>query len=368
MKLFLPTCRSTMQIVTLIAVMLCSFCCPPAHGQSNIILRDLSLIEGREITSFDFQSIKLDDNTQLGWDQVFRATVQPERQAEFDKNIKELGLPLFRLRQRIAIGDWNRLNEIADRLMVRYSGVDSPTGKTVCIATMKGRLETRSRAAAVLPFLMACAKSAELSPQTLEAIGITNAELQSGISNQILPVWFDLRAVEKQKDAIVAYSQEPGVTLPPGGNIYLASFCIALEQWDQAKQYLDQIDSNADTQPWKQLLLAEVKHRQNGATGGISGHRVKPETLPAIVAVGQFWEAENSARDTAADPAAKILNYLKVSALWGEQFPTLSSASLYRAILLAKSSNMTGEAETLAAELLRSHRNSYHERLLKFKK
>ena len=107
-----------MQIVTLIAVMLCSFCCPPAHGQSNIILRDLSLIEGREIKSFDLQSIELDDGTELSWDQVFRATVQPDRQAEFDQNIKEIGLPLFRLRQRIAIGDWNRLNEITDQMMI----------------------------------------------------------------------------------------------------------------------------------------------------------------------------------------------------------------------------------------------------------
>ena len=146
----------------------------------------------------------------------------------------------------------------------------------------------------------------------------------------------------------------------------MASFCIALEQWDQAKQYLDQIDSNADAQPWKRLLLAEVKHRQNGATGGAREHRVEPTTLPAIVAVGQFWHAENRARDENAETAEKILNYLKISALWGESFPTLSSAALYRSILLAKSSNMAEEAETLAAELLRSHPNSYHERLLKF--
>ena len=364
-------CRSTNRFVTLVtallAAMVCGICTVPASGQSNIVLRDLSLVEGREIKSFDLQSIKLDDGSELSWDQVFRATVQPDRQAEFDRNIEEIGLPLFRLRQRIAVGDWSRLNEITDQMMIRYSGVDSPTGKTVCVAAMKGRLESRSRAEAVLPFLMACGKSAELPDSTLASLGITNAELQNGISEQLLPVWFNRQAVEKQRDAIVAYSQEQGVSLPAGGKIYLASFCIFLEQWEQARQYLEEIDSNANVGQWKRLLMAEVNRRQDGGTGA-SQFQIKPETLPAIVAVSEFWEAENRARDTTIEPAAKILNYLKISALWGERFPTLSSASLYRSILLAKSSNMTVEAETLVVELLRTHRNSYHEQLLRLKK
>ena len=348
-------------------MVICSFDCATTSGQSPIVLRDLTLIEDRTVESFSLESIKLNDGTQLGWEQVFRATVQPERQAEFDRNLVEIGLPLVRLRQRIAIGDWNRLHEITDQLMIRYSGVDSSIGKTVCVAAMKGRLETDSRAAAVLPFLMACGKSSELPEQVLKSLDLTAGELESGICKQLLPVWFDLESVKQQKNLIIAYSKEQGVSLPNGGYIYLASFSIALEQWDQAKQFLDEV-SNPDpnTKQWKQLLVSEVDRRRLGESG-IGDFRVDSQTQPAIVAVSQFWSAETNASKAAVNPAGNILEYLKVSALWGDRFPSLASASLYRAILLAESSNMAEEAKTLTAELLRSHTNLYHERLLNTK-
>jgi hypothetical protein len=78
-----------------------------------IVLRDLTLIRGKTVTDFDETSIILSDGTRLTWDRVLKAQVQESRQEAFDLKLKQLGLPLFRLKSRIGNGDWIGAGEIA---------------------------------------------------------------------------------------------------------------------------------------------------------------------------------------------------------------------------------------------------------------
>jgi hypothetical protein len=335
-------------------------------AQSNIVLRDLTLISDRTIDSFSQESVRLSDDSELSWDQILRGQVKPEQQAEFDRNVREIGLPLFRLQKRIQVGDWARLNEITENLMIRYSGIDSETAKSVCLATAKGKLESGRRVEAVLPFLMACGKSATLSLPEIEALGFTKQDFQDGVASQLLPVWFDIERVRAQKKLLESYAFELGPDFPPGGKVYLASFCLSLGQFEKGKKYAGEIESDSElVQQWKALLLSEIDRRTRADANGLNLFQVNEGTTVGPQAASAFFDA--LALDTAkADtkPFPQILEYLKVAALWEEQFPNLSSAAIYRAIELAEAANLSEEAKSMTGELLRSFAKSYHGRLM----
>ncbi len=334
----------------------------------SVVMRDLTLLPERNVVGFNQESVELDDGSMLTWDQVLQADAG-ERQEEFDRNVREIGLPLFRLKKRIEIEDWNRVAALADQLLVRYSGVDSPSAKLVCLAAVRGLLETNQREASVFPFLLACSKSSELSPEILKQLGMHAEDLELGVAAAVCPVWFDQQAVAEQYQRIADYLADESGELPReanGGYVYMASFCIASGDLNKALEYLQKVDATDERlQQWKLLLESEVDRISRRDKRAINLFRADESTSSGPSATCSFLDARSEdslLRDS--EPARVILGYLKVTAIWGEQFPDLASASLYEAIEVARDSNLTREAETLSAELLRRYPNSYHGRLL----
>lgn len=338
----------------------------PAHAQSGIVLRDLTRLEDRTVKSYSQESIVLDDGSQLTWDQVLKADLGDNRQAEFDRNIRDIGLPLFRMNRRIQIGDWSRLNAVADSLMIRYSGIDSPTGKAVCLAAAKGKLESLERAAAVVPFVMACHKRASLDPDTARLLNFSLEELQAGVSLQLLPVWFDLEQVRKQLPILEGYAVELEDEFPAGGYLYLASFHLALGQPDKAKLSLKKVvDLDPATRQWKRLLVSQADRDSRQDPNRMNLFQVNDSTMSGPRAVSAYLDAVALDRGGEAKPESVILSYLKVAALWGEDFPNLTASAIYRSIEVADQANMVQESNSLSAELLRRYAKSYHGRRLK---
>ena len=124
-----------------------------AAGADRIILRNLKTIADKTVTSFDEDGIRLNDKKILGWHEIEKAKVSPDVQAAFDKMLGELGGHLYRIRQRLNVGDYEGLLPHAEAIHGSYVGRTSDTAYTVFQALMWGRLAVGQREAALGPYL-----------------------------------------------------------------------------------------------------------------------------------------------------------------------------------------------------------------------
>src|SRR4051794_28875506 len=92
----------------LIAVFACLLAAT-ADSADRLILRNLDIITDRTVTALDEDGLILDaaranGSNRITWDEVERGKVafDPTR---FDALLAELGPPLYRIRQRLKIGD-----------------------------------------------------------------------------------------------------------------------------------------------------------------------------------------------------------------------------------------------------------------------
>lgn len=122
----------------------------PTHAQADrLILRDLSFLSDITVIGFDEEGVKVTDNSLVPWHEIELGTVSPDKQADFDRLRKELGDPLFRIHQRLKVGDYAGANEPAEAIFDRYKNRDSKVAYMVCQATMWGRLAEGEREAAL---------------------------------------------------------------------------------------------------------------------------------------------------------------------------------------------------------------------------
>src|SRR5262245_10823172 len=109
-----------------------------APAADRLILRNLDILTRQTVASFDEDGLVLDTPRAAGgnlvtWDEVERGKVALE-QPRFDKLLAELGQPLFRIRQRLKIGDFEALAEPAEAMFPRFAPRQSQTAYLVCQA------------------------------------------------------------------------------------------------------------------------------------------------------------------------------------------------------------------------------------------
>src|SRR4051794_10343566 len=80
-----------------------------ACSADRLILRNLDIITDRTITAFDEDGLLLDrprdgGTDRITWDEVERGKVALD-QSRFDTLLAKLGPPLYRIRQRLKVGD-----------------------------------------------------------------------------------------------------------------------------------------------------------------------------------------------------------------------------------------------------------------------
>jgi hypothetical protein len=326
----------------------------------------------------------------LGWDQILKATVAAERQADFDRNIVAIGLPLYRLAHRLSVQDWAGLEDLAERLYqnLSFDGLEPKQNPRaaylICVATMKSRLYRGKRAAAVLPFLQA-AKIQQL----WQANGndhlayLPKPDASSMQSSEILPIWFDGEQVESVFSDFASSLAPSTETDLPGPIVYLASMAIRTERLELARQ-LTQLLSNSNDQveAWRLILLAQIQIAEGNrlaaaefleanhaslvggaipvayylGAAGVIDPQAKPGNDPSQLA--------NSPKSAINEQADAILTLLKIPALFGNQYPDLSAAALYQSSQIAKSMAWDAEYQILEQELLNRYPRSLHGQLV----
>ena len=97
----------------------------PSTAADQIVLRDLTILSDRRVDRFSDDEIRLDNGQILTWDQIEKAQIAGD-QKKFDQFLEELGTPLYRIRQRLTVGDYQALLRHAEAL---YPGLRSAAAR-----------------------------------------------------------------------------------------------------------------------------------------------------------------------------------------------------------------------------------------------
>jgi hypothetical protein len=333
-----------------------------SSGADRIVLRNLEILTDRTVKAFDEDGIQLDDGRLLTWDVIEKAKVA-SRQAEFDQMLNELGTHLYRIRQRLKVGDYRGLVTHANALFARYAGRQSDTAYMVCQALMWGRIAAGQREAALEPYLRCFAWhrrcQAEGRPVPLPGERRLQLDLEQGLTSELPPVWFDGAAAKKALPGVTAAIAALDSPRPPGIYTYLASLALAADQPDVAAQAVKNLQG---MQTMQAILAAQAEVMKSQSGSGVQLLRERISELDAeMQPLALYWlgrarlvDSDRRVRDEG------LLDLLKIVAVFGEDQPELAAAGLYEAMqVLARDGDSKGSI-AVRRELLDRYGQTWH--------
>ena len=315
----------------------------PAQAADRLILRNLNILLDRTVKAIDEDGLLLDaprkgGSDRITWDEVERGTVALD-QPRFDALLKELGPPLYRIRQRLKIGDYESLSDPAEALYPRFSARKSQTAYMVCQAAMWSRIALGQREAAVEPYLRCFELLRSGAARTGNLPGQRRLEFepQTGISSDLLPVWFDAAAAKAALPGVEEAIRGLSQPRPEGSYVYYASLAFAANDSAAAERVLNSIrGEKALEAAWRAIILAQQEWSAGapGAPGAyISALRAAAHSYPdSSRPVALYWVglADSQSADESICRDG-ILALLTLPAEFGRAQPELAAAGLYHA-------------------------------------
>ena len=353
-----------------------------AHAADRIILRDLNVIRGG-VASLDPDGLVLAGERPSGgklvtWDEVDSIQLADEKQqSQAKKLLNEIGLPLYRLRSRLEIGDDDGLLEPAEVLFLIFRERRSPSALIVLQSLVWGRIAHGQREAAVEPWLLEFellrSRAAKLSdiPGTRKP----RIDAPSALLAELEPVWFDANAAKTALPGAEKALQGMAKPIPPGATLYVAALALAAGEKAKAEEFLQvDIDPSNLAALLKQILLAQSDLNTNAAA---AADRLQ-KTVAELEQLGETNETRRLflhplalyglgraqlAGDKPAVQQAGLLTLLRIPALEGDQSPELSAAALHEvARFYTKDAALAGR---LRREIMQQFPSSWHARQLR---
>ena len=199
------SCRHSSVVCTrlarlLLLLWLCGSVLPTVSGADRIVLRNLKIITDETVAAFDEDGVRLDSQQVLGWDEIEKAKVAPDKQEAFDKMLGELGGHLYRIHQRLRVGDYEGLLAHAEAVQERFVRRTSDTAYTVQQALMWGRLAVGQREAALAPYLRCYDILGRRGKSEIRLPGERRLlfDAKTALTSDITPVWFDKTAAKAE--------------------------------------------------------------------------------------------------------------------------------------------------------------------------
>jgi hypothetical protein len=340
-----------------------------ANAADRLILRNLDILSDRTVVSFDEDGLVLDGSppggeSRVTWDEVERGRVALD-QPRFDRLLAELGEPLFRLRQRLKIGDYESLAEPAEATYPRFAQRKSQTAYLVCQATMWSRLAAGQREAAVEPYVRCfeLLRSRAAASSKLPGARRLQADPVTGMSPELVPVWFDGEAAKAALPGVQVAVRSMAAPRPEGMYVYYASLAIAAGEASEAERVLRSLTSrDGELLAWRGLLAAQQELAASSPGPALEQLRSASGSLPASCRpAALYWlglaDSQSSDPGTCKDG---ILRLLALPAEYGEAQPELAAAGLYHAAAaLAKLKDDRG-AEAVRGELAGRYGGTWH--------
>jgi hypothetical protein len=325
-----------------------------ASPADRLILRNLDILTDRTVTALDDDGLMLDGprpggGDRITWDEVERGRVALD-QLRFDKLLADLGPPLYRIRQRLKIGDYEAEGEPAESLYPRFADSKSQTAYLVCQATMWSRLARGKREAAVEPYLRCSEllRSGMASAKSLVGSRQLQTDATTAMSPELVPIWFDAVAAKAALPSVQQAIRSTAQPRPAGAYVYYATLAIAAGAVGEAERVLPLLTGEqGDIPTWRDIVLAEAELAADMAGPAVERLKAERDALPeacrpaALFVLGEA-DAQSTDEETCRDG---LLELLTLPAVYGVQQPELAAAGLYRAVqALDKLKDGTGAA------------------------
>lgn len=336
-----------------------------AAAADRIRLRSLDVIRDRVVVDFDVDGVRLDDQRLLGWDEIERASLGLERQAAFDRMLKELGEPLYRIRQRLKVGDYAGLRRHAEQLHEKYVSRPSEAGFMVSQALMWARLAAGERERALAPCLECCAKL-QVRPELARSLpGTRNSQIDlgTGFTPELPPLWFDSNAARQSLAEATRRAAEVRQPRPPGVYVYCATLALAAGDQALASRMLDALPPEEPWPQWRGLVEAQAEVVGQAPGAAVAQLHSRLGRLPANARpLGLYWLGR--AHLQSGRTADGMLMLLRLPASYGGRQPELAGAALHACMRALEDSRQDVEAVAVRRELLEQYPATHFARRL----
>ncbi len=341
--------------------------CAAAGGDARadrIILRNLKILSDVQVVSFDEDGVRLRTGQLIGWDEIERLTVTAAEQPRANQLLADLGIHLYRIRQRMKVGDYEGLLPHAEAVYPRYVDRRSDTAYMVKQALMWGLLAAGRREEAVAPYLGCLDLVRNAAGRSLDLPGQRRLvfDPQTGMTPDLQPVWFDEAAAKKALPDVLQVAGNMKKPLPLAARIYYASLALTAGETAAAQRVLDGVDQ-ADLAAAQLTGLVRAQAEVLAGTPGpaLSGLETSLESLsPENVPAARYWLGlAKLADDDERVRQTGILQLLRIPPLHGDRAPELAGAALYQAMqALAKQGDAKGSI-AVRKELLEHFGHTY---------
>lgn len=333
----------------------------------RLILRNLTILSDRTVVEFNLDGVRLDDGRVVGWYDIERGQVSADKQAEFDRFLKEIGEPLFRVRQRLRVGDYRDLEVHVEPLYPRFAGRRSSTAYTVVQATMWSRIAQGRREAAVEPYFRAYEYVRAQGTQELDLPGSKRLEFnpRTGLTPALVPLWFDAKAAREAMPLVAKAAGEMAQPRPAGAYVYFATLALAAGDLATADRVLKGVPSDGGELGQLLEIIAVQREQVAGSTGsaGSAAGRLAARwsQFPAeLHPLALYWlgQAHLRSEDTKVRQRG-LLELLRIPAWYGESSPDLAAAALHAAMESLRKEGDSRGSIALRNELLVRYGQTY---------
>lgn len=324
----------------------------------QLVLRDLSSQVNVTVVDFDADGVLLVGATRLGWYQLKFGQVAPDRQADFDRWLNEVGEPLFRIRARLESGDHRDLVELTQPLEPYFEGRQSSTVALLRLAQFRGHLSQGRRAAAFEAWLALRALPLMTSGDTSDLATLpwpASIDAEHPYPPDLPPVWFDREEAQAQFSAVAARFAElpePNTT----DRLMFASFALAANQASVATPLLAEIQPSNDIERnWLLILRCQEERFANRPPDSLAElKRQLPAMSPALAPLALYEIGTTSLQNQPPSPTAiGLLDLLRIPAEYPQAAPDLISAALLQAENHLRAAGANAEADRLRRERTR---------------
>lgn len=310
-----------------------------ATSADRLILRNLDIITDRTVTALDEDGLLLDapragGSNRITWDEVERGKVALD-QAGFDSLLSELGPSLYRIRQRLKIGDYVAASEPAEQLYKRYSARKSQIAYLVCQATMWSRIANGRREAAVEPYLRCydLLRSRAAISANLPGARRLKTDPATAISSELAPVWFEPEAAKAALQTVHQAIRDLAQPRPVGAYVYYATLAAAAGETSEVDRIMSLIQAANGGDIWQTIVRAQQGVTSQSRGAAVEQLRSQRDGLPplcrptALFVLG-LADVQSTSEDTFRDG---LLSLLALPAIYGGEQPELAAAGLYHA-------------------------------------
>ena len=331
----------------------------------RVVLRNLDVVSGKTVAGFDEDGVRMDDGSQIAWDEIERGQVAASQQAAFDQMLQELGTPLYRIRQRLTVGDYAGLLDHAEAIYPRYVKRSSPTAYMVIQSLMWARLSVGRREEAVEPYLRCYTYLRSLADRKVVLPGARRLQLdlETGMSPELTPIWFDAQSAKTVLPVVLQSITEMPAPRPEGTRVYFGTLALAAGDVERGVAVLQGIEgerpSLAELRDIGGAQLEVANGQPDQAVSRLASrlNEISPGNKPLAV----YWlgtakllsDQEQVQRDG-------VLQLLHLPAIYGKQSPELAAAALYRTMKAFDSWQDESATSAIRRELLGQYGQTYY--------